>query len=229
VTICKAELWKVGQVKPGDKIRFRRINFDEAAALEVAQDAAIASLSYVSAIPAPDVMILAEGTISETVLAELPEQQGRPSVAYRQAGDRYILIEYGENILDLTLRFRIHALMQAIDVNPINGIIELSPGVRSLQVNYDSRIISQKALLEELLSIEHQLPPVGEMEVATRIIRLPLAFEDSATLDAVSRYRNCWYRWRIHVYLRHGLPGWVSAGWAHTSHLEQVSEEPYFR
>src|SRR5690606_38346729 len=30
VTICKAELWKVGQVKPGDRIRFRRIDFEQA-------------------------------------------------------------------------------------------------------------------------------------------------------------------------------------------------------
>ncbi|MDF1629031.1 MAG: urea carboxylase [Alcanivoracaceae bacterium] len=190
VTICKAELWKVGQVKPGDRIRFRRIGFDEAAALERAQDSAIESLLDVSARPQSDVIAVQENTVSETVLAELPAKPGCPSVAYRQAGDRYVLIEYGENILDLTLRFRIHALMQALEANPVNGIIELSPGVRSLQVNYDSRVISQKGLIETLLDIEQALPPVGDMKVATRIIRLPLAFEDSATLDAVSRYRQ---------------------------------------
>ena len=137
-----------------------------------------------------DVAVVQENTVSETVLAELAAKPGCPSVAYRQAGDRYILIEYGENILDLTLRFRVHALMQALDANPVKGIIELSPGVRSLQVNYDSREISQKLLIETLLGIEQSLPPVGDMKVATRIIRLPLAFEDSATLDAVSRYRQ---------------------------------------
>ena len=190
VTICKAELWKVGQVKPGDRIRFRRIGFAEAAAMELAQDKAIASLTAVAATPQAGVAYVSENTVSDTVLAALPATQDRPSVAYRQAGDRYILIEYGENVLDLTLRFRVHALMQALEASPVNGVIELSPGVRSLQVNYDSRVISQKALIEGLLSIEQGLPPVGDMKVATRIIRLPLAFEDSATLDAVSRYRQ---------------------------------------
>ncbi|MDB5976023.1 MAG: urea amidolyase, partial [Nevskia sp.] len=49
VTIAKAELWKVGQVKPGDRIRFRRIGFDQALQLEQAQDASIERLALVQA------------------------------------------------------------------------------------------------------------------------------------------------------------------------------------
>ena len=37
-----------------------------------------------------------------------------PSVAYRRAGDDYLLVEYGPIVLDLDLRFRAHALMQAV-------------------------------------------------------------------------------------------------------------------
>lgn len=190
VTICKAELWKVGQVKPGDRIRFRRIGFDEARAMELAQDASIAALSPVAAAAESGLGCVPEGTVSETVLAELPARDGCPAVAYRQAGDRYVLIEYGPNVLDLPVRFRIHALMEALNVNPVDGILELSPGVRSLQVNYDSRVLPQRALIEALLAVETALPPVGEMKVPTRVIHLPLAFEDSATLDAVARYRQ---------------------------------------
>jgi urea carboxylase len=190
VTICKAELWKVGQVKPGDRIRFRRIGFDEARAMEIAQDASIAALAPVPAASKSGLGCVPEGTVSETVLAELPAREGCPAVAYRQAGDRYVLIEYGPNVLDLPVRFRIHALMEALNENPVHGILELSPGVRSLQVNYDSRILPQRALIDALLAVETALPPVGEMKVPTRVIRLPLAFEDSATLDAVARYRQ---------------------------------------
>src|SRR5690606_17177153 len=50
VTIVKAELWKVGQVKPGDKIRFVRMSFDDALNLEKAQDAAIAALAPIGKI-----------------------------------------------------------------------------------------------------------------------------------------------------------------------------------
>ena len=33
-------------------------------------------------------------------------------MCYRQAGDRNLLVEYGPLVLDLNLRFRVHALME---------------------------------------------------------------------------------------------------------------------
>ncbi|SQC92332.1 Methylmalonyl-CoA carboxyltransferase 1.3S subunit [Cedecea neteri] len=62
------------------------------------------------------------------------------------------------------------------------GIEELSPGVRSLQIRYDSQRISQNQLLTLLLGIEKQLGDVTRLKIPSRIVHLPLAFEDSATL-----------------------------------------------
>ncbi|MGC0677509.1 hypothetical protein ACPL29_23885, partial [Escherichia coli] len=53
-------------------------------------------------------------TASETIIAALPATGARPSVSYRQAGDGYLLLEYGDNVLDLALRMRIHLLMEAL-------------------------------------------------------------------------------------------------------------------
>jgi urea carboxylase len=191
VTIAKGELWKVGQVKPGDKIRFVPMNFEDALALEQAQDAAIEALVPLASLPPVRTQALqADRTVSATVLAELPAQGSRPAVAYRQAGDKYILLEYGPMELDLRYRFRVHALMEELKANPVSGILELSPGVRSLQINYDSRMISQRKLLDALLAAEERLPPVDTMRIDTRVVHMPLAFEDSATLDAVAKYRQ---------------------------------------
>ena len=189
VTIAAAELWKVGQVAPGDTIRFVQLGFDEAAALQREQDAACDDLVVPEqrqplALPAP------ADTVSPCVLAERPAEGSRPAVAYRQAGDRYILIEYGPNVLDLRFRLRVYLLMQALEKNPVDGILELSPGVRSLQVNYDGQRIHQSELIDALLAVEADLPEVDDLKLNTRVLHLPLAFEDSATLDAVSRYRQ---------------------------------------
>jgi urea carboxylase len=188
-TIAKGELWKVGQVKPGDKIRFRRISFEQALALELAQDIAIAGLQPLPALPALPLEKPA-GTVSECVIAALPALGARPEVAYRQAGDKYILLEYGPTVLDLRLRFRVHALMESLKEDPVNGILELSPGVRSLQIHYDSRVISQSALVKTLLAREEVLPDVESMKIRSRVVHMPMAFEDSATLGAVDRYRE---------------------------------------
>lgn len=189
VTIVRAELWKVGQVKPGDRIRFRRLSFDTALAMEQATDASIAALQAHP--PAPELPEpVRDHGLSECILACLPPSGSRPLVTYRQAGDRYILLEYGENVLDLRLRLRVHALMEALRAAPVEGIIELSPGVRSLQINYDSRQLHQRDLVAHLLELEAALPDAASMRVPSRIVHLPMAFEDSATLDAVARYRQ---------------------------------------
>jgi len=190
VTIAKAELWKVGQVKPGDKIRFKAMNFDEALARELAWDDAIDVLQDPELPSHHPASLQPDHTVSACVINALPACGDHPGVAYRQAGDKYILLEYGDNVLDLRLRMRIHALMESLKAAPVAGIAELAPGVRSLQIRYDSRVIHQQDLIAALLERESQLPPVSSLQVRSRVVHLPMAFEDSATLDAVSRYRQ---------------------------------------
>jgi len=189
VTIAKAELWKVGQLKPGDSIRFSPISFAEAKALEEAQDASIDNLGVIPVIH-PQIRDHAETFTSGTMLAEKDADGHVPRIVYRQAGDKYILIEYGENILDLALRMRVHALMENLKASPVSGILELSPGVRSLQVHYDSRVIDQDTLVSILLEREQTIGSMDDMVVTSRVVHLPMAFEDTATLDAVKRYQE---------------------------------------
>ena len=109
-------------------------------------------------------------------------------VTYRIAGDDYLLIEYGPLVLDLNLRFRVHALMEALQAQNIRGIIDLTPGIRSLQVHYDSACLSLAALMDILRSVEKMLPAIHDMEVPTRIVHLPLAWNDSQTQLAIQKY-----------------------------------------
>jgi urea carboxylase len=190
VTIAKAELWKVGQVKPGDRLRFFPIGFQQAQSLEQAQLGSIEALAAISAVTLPAPSLQPGNTVSATVLAELPATDDRPQVVYRQAGDAYILMEYGDNVLDLALRLRVHLLMEALKAANIEGLEELAPGVRSLQLRYNSRVLHQQTLLAHLLRLEEQLGDVANLKVPTRIVHLPMAFEDSATLGAVTRYRE---------------------------------------
>jgi urea carboxylase len=185
VTIARAELWKVGQVKPGDRIRFRAMDFPEALAAERARDLEIATLAA-----APPRLSLPGDARTGPILRQIAATAETPLVTYRQAGDKYILLEYGPVVLDLALRFRVHALMEALTARPIPGVLELSPGVRSLQIHYDGRILDQETLLTTLVTVETGLPPAEAMSVRSRIVHLPMAFEDSATLGAVDRYRE---------------------------------------
>ncbi|MFP5227464.1 MAG: urea carboxylase [Acidobacteriota bacterium] len=184
LTVAQAEWWKVGQLRPGDKVRFVPVSDEDASALEAAQEQWIQNLTP-PAMPLPSTLSVS----SPAVLARREAQHHHPRAHWRQAGDHCILLEYGDDVLDLALRLRVHLLMQAIRDAQL-PIEELSPGVRSLQIRYDSRRIRQPDLLRHLLAIDEILPDVENLRIPTRILHLPLAFDDSATLAAVQRYRE---------------------------------------
>ena len=125
---------------------------------------------------------------SDAVAGAIPEGPGQPRVVYRLAGDAHILVEYGEMALDLNLRIRVHSLEKALISPPIEGILETTPGVRSLLIKYNGLRLKLNRLLDILKSIEGNLPPVEEVEISSRVINLPLAFHDRWTREAIVKY-----------------------------------------
>ena len=188
-TIVQADLWKVGQLKPGDTIRFCPLTFAEALQKELIQDQEIDTLQKnLQSRDNNQSNLITINQSNRATLYEIPETPDQIAVTYRPSGDKYLLVEYGELVLDLNLRFRVHALMNWLQSNLLPGILELTPGIRSLQVHYDSRILPLAELLETLIAAEGELPAIEDMEVPTRIIHLPLSWEDESTLLAIQKY-----------------------------------------
>ncbi len=179
-TIVHAELWKMGQLRPGDTVRFRALSPEQATELDRQMEASIETLS--GALPQlPEVETRVEPVVMERA----------PAIVCRADGDRSLLIEYGANALDLSLRFRVHALeaqLRAAIAEGLAGIIDLTPGVRSLQVHYDARRLTRESLLELLDQREKRIPPLEEITAPSRIVHLPLSWDDPATRLAIQKY-----------------------------------------
>jgi urea carboxylase len=109
-------------------------------------------------------------------------------VTYRRAGDKYLLVEYGPLVLDLRLRFRVHSLMSWLAQSGLPGLLDITPGIRSLQIHYESRQLSEARLLDALARAERELPPVDNVVVPTRVVRLPLSWDDPETQLAIQKY-----------------------------------------
>lgn len=182
-TIAEAELWKIGQLKPGNTIQFRRLTFEQALHQELQSDRQIQTLEV-----GESIVVMADGSENHAIVAEIPATDDQVAVIYRQSSDKYLLIEYGDLVLDLKLRFRVHELMAHLQTHPIDGILELTPGMRSLQIHYDSRVISQSNLVTALQNIESHLPDISNLEVPTRILHLPLSWDDESTQLAIQKY-----------------------------------------
>jgi urea carboxylase len=91
-------------------------------------------------------------------------------------------------VLDLTLRLRVHALMLEIQRLALPGVTNITPGIRSLQIQYDPRRVPLETLLRTLIDAEQRLGALEDFEIPSRTVWLPLSFNDPAVAATISRY-----------------------------------------
>uniref|UniRef100_UPI003D924E8B 5-oxoprolinase/urea amidolyase family protein n=1 Tax=Gordonia sp. B7-2 TaxID=3420932 RepID=UPI003D924E8B len=179
VTVTSAERWKLGQLKPGDTVRFVAVRSDAtASATELGLGRRASFVPVLSA----------GGDTDDGILGTTSTADGSTAVTYRRSGDDNILVEYGDMRLDLALRARVHALSERIAAEKPRGLIDLTPGIRSLQVKADPDVWSQASMLEWLTECESQLPAAEDLVVPSRTVHLPLSWDDPATREAIERY-----------------------------------------
>jgi urea carboxylase len=206
--IASGELWKAGQLRPGDTVRFVPVREADAAALRGHR--ARPKLGWSTrgwstrgdrrAAPA---LVRAGGDGDDGILARREAGPGTPAVVYRRDGDDNVIVEYGDPVLDLGLRMRVHALQQALEAEGLPGVVDLTPGIRSLQVHTDAIRLRATSLVGLLRRIEDELPASRELRVPSRTVRLPLSWDDPATRLAIERYMASvrsdapWTPWNI--------------------------------
>jgi urea carboxylase len=79
--------------------------------------------------------------------------------------------------------------MQWLRQHPLDGMRELTPGIRSLQVHYDAKQLSISTLLAHLHKAERTLATQLEnMSVPSRVVHIPLSWDDKACQLAIDKY-----------------------------------------
>lgn len=180
--VIAADRWKIGQLAPGDKLRFVPVNAVDAATADTFQRRLLESGEGHSTGPARPIETLTP------ILGEIPEGPQRPRTVYRQQGDRNILVEYGPIVLDIELRIRVQALMTELERLALPGVIDIVPGIRSLQFHFDGVTMTQSAALATLIAAEERLGDLEDFTIPSRIVHLPLSWRDPATIETIEKY-----------------------------------------
>jgi len=82
----------------------------------------------------------------------------------------------------------VHALWQWLRAAKLAGVIDITPGIRSLQVHYDSKILPRAKLVDVLTHAENELAGIDDMTVPARTVWLPLSWDDAQTKLAIEKY-----------------------------------------
>ena len=177
--VVAAELWKLGQLRPGDSIEFIPVDEEWAHARHIEVSEFIAGQRM-------ELLDPAKMELGSCLIDSFGE--GAESVVVRRAGDRYFLIEFGPHQLDLKLRFKVHIVYEWLKTQSFPGVIDITPGIRSLQVHFDPCVVSRCDLWEKIRLQLTEMAALDQIEVPTRIVHLPLSWDDPSTQEAVRRY-----------------------------------------
>jgi urea carboxylase len=181
VTVVSADRWKLGQLRPGDTVRFVPI-----------RAAAAPSRKELGTRRGATPFVSRSGGDGDDGVLARRSSAGAPAATYRRSGDDSVLVEYGDIVLDLALRARVHALHTRLEAarrdGTVAGILDLTPGIRSLHVHVDPDVLPIASVLRLLFELEDDLPGTSELVVPSRSVRLPLSWDDPATREAIARY-----------------------------------------
>ena len=188
-TIAEAELWKIGQLKPGDRVRFVPLTQAEAVAARARAGASDRRAARRRAGRA-DHRARALREPRRAVRALRQRRAGRPS-SYRRAGRRLPARRVradGARSRAALPRARADAARSTSAALP--GILDLTPGIRSLQIHYDAERACRRARLLDAARARRAraCPTSTTLEVPTRIVHLPLSWDDPATRLAIEKY-----------------------------------------
>jgi urea carboxylase len=217
VVMATSQRWKAGQLRPGDTVHFQLLTPAQASALRTQTERTIAAVARASADGATDTNpagdAFAEGvpplpampepadgiTAESAILYDSDGGDGADErLVIRRSGEDAILAEYGPMTLDIARRFRVHMLMQALadapdrttDPDAADAIVDLTPGVRSLQVHFDPARMTCEKAAQMVVATDAALPPLEDVTVPSRIVHLPLSWDDPQTQLAARRYQE---------------------------------------
>ncbi|MCZ4126892.1 urea carboxylase [Stutzerimonas balearica] len=199
VTVIEADLWQLGQLKAGDKVRFVPVDVATARALAkaLAEECTDPAFGRSELAREPDTLgagsfasKLAPTTMSSSLTSPIVLDLGQDDtrLVARLSGDTHLLLEIGQPELDLVLRFRGHALMQALEAKALDGVVDLTPGIRSLQVHYQPETLPLDDLLEIVAGLWDAVCAAQDLKVPSRIVHLPLSWDDPACQLAIEKY-----------------------------------------
>ncbi len=199
-TVAIADRWKVGQLRPGDTVRFRLLSLKQAGEARRMQECTIESVRvralfdepanaapHTRPLPNEPSGIAGDFDPQSVILHE--SGCGDDAFCIRQAAEDALLVEYGPMKLDVALRLRVHLLMNALLKTNL-PVEDLTPGARSLQVHFDPDAVSMEKMRDAVVAANEGLPDLAEAEIPSRLVRLPLSWNDPQIQLAARRYQE---------------------------------------
>ncbi|MBO1266669.1 5-oxoprolinase subunit B family protein [Arthrobacter cavernae] len=108
---------------------------------------------------------------------------------YTWGGDEFLFVEVAEG-MSLAANFKVMSLAKNLADAGLDGIVDICPANASLLVRFDPDVLPPSSLESTVRDIERELIHDGELSLGTRIIEVPVWYDDPFTAEVAQRFRE---------------------------------------
>lgn len=179
-------MWKVGQLKSEDKLRFVLVNQDEARKITLDQESWLSAALSDGQAPLP--RPTAHPCVAKDTLVTTGTIYREGNIRIALAGDEFLILELGEMRLDLSIRLQVEMWEREMKARNIPGIDYFTAGIRSSTVRFDSAVIQAEEVARVMLDVARTLKDVRDIELPITIHKMPVVVDDPWTREATEYY-----------------------------------------
>ncbi|MEJ6488580.1 carboxyltransferase domain-containing protein [Leucobacter sp. USCH14] len=112
---------------------------------------------------------------------------------YSWGGDEFLLVEIAPD-MSLEANFVANAMAAGLGEQELDGIVDICPANASLLIRFDPDRLGHDALESAVRSIEAEVKQATVQELETRIIEVPVWYDDPFTSETETRFREGYHQ-----------------------------------
>ncbi|MHA7209626.1 5-oxoprolinase subunit B family protein [Arthrobacter sp. MDT1-65] len=108
---------------------------------------------------------------------------------YTWGGDEFLFVEISES-MSLAANFKANAMAARLTAREIDGVVDICPANASLLLRFDPDVVPPDQLEALVRQVEEEVAQLSEQTLETRIIEIPVWYDDPYTRETGARFRK---------------------------------------
>jgi urea carboxylase len=108
---------------------------------------------------------------------------------YTWGGDEFLFVEISES-MSLAANFKANAMATRLTARAVDGIVDICPANASLLLRFDPDTVPPDRLEALVREVEEEVAQLSEQTLETRIIEIPVWYDDPYTRETGARFRK---------------------------------------
>ncbi|MDQ0733741.1 5-oxoprolinase subunit B family protein [Arthrobacter agilis] len=108
---------------------------------------------------------------------------------YTWGGDEFLFVEISES-MSLAANFKANAMATRLTARAVDGVVDICPANASLLLRFDPDTVPPDRLEALVREVEEEVAQLSEQTLETRIIEIPVWYDDPYTRETGARFRK---------------------------------------